>query len=206
MDELIARAGRLAASGGRHILGITGPPGVGKSTLAEAVTSALGQARAALVGMDGFHRSQSVLERLGRRDRMGAIDTFDDAGYAELIVCLAAAKPCDEPIVAPAFDRDIEEPTAAGVVVPSDVPLVVTEGNYLLARSGEWPRARQHMTEVWFVTLPEPTRQERLIARHIRHGKTPGAARDWALGPDQVNAHLIETTRGDADIVVDLDG
>lgn len=206
MDELIARASSLAGGGDRHILGITGPPGAGKSTLAQAIVSALGATQAALVSMDGFHLSQHVLEQLGRRDRMGAIDTFDDVGYAELIARLAAAKPGDDPIFAPAFNRDIEEPIAAGVMVPSDVPLVITEGNYLLATDGEWPRARQHMAEVWFVTLPESTRLERLIARHIRHGKSPDAARAWALGTDQVNADLIEATRDAADFVVELAG
>ena len=77
----IERAKALAAQGTRKILGIAGPPGGGKSTVARAVVADLGD-QARLIPMDGFHLAQAELVRLGRRDRMGAPDTFDAAGYA----------------------------------------------------------------------------------------------------------------------------
>src|ERR1700759_1902750 len=80
MDEaLLARARALAEAGGRRLLGITGAPGAGKATLAAAVVDALGE-RAVLVPMDGFHLANAELERLGRRERKGAVDTFDERG------------------------------------------------------------------------------------------------------------------------------
>ena len=87
--RLLARARRLAEGGRRAVLGIAGPPGGGKSTLAERVVDALGD-RAAFVPMDGFHLAQPELVRLGRRDRMGAPDTFDAAGYVALLERLRA--------------------------------------------------------------------------------------------------------------------
>ena len=45
LASLIARAEALAASGQRRILGITGAPGCGKGTVAEAVLRALGAVR-----------------------------------------------------------------------------------------------------------------------------------------------------------------
>jgi pantothenate kinase len=84
-DDLLDRARQLAVPGRRHILGITGAPGAGKSWLAEKLAHALGAARAAVVSMDGFHLANRVLTDLGIRDRKGAIDTFDAAGYAELL-------------------------------------------------------------------------------------------------------------------------
>jgi len=200
--ELVARARRLAAGGERRILGIVGPPGAGKSTLARAVVEALGPALAVEVGMDGYHLSNAVLTDLGRGDRKGAIDTFDDAGYAALIARLADARPGDPPVYAPVFRREIEEPVAAGVAVPSDVPLVVTEGNYLLAASGAWPAARARMTEVWYLDVPDDVRLARLEERHHAFGKSRDDARRWAHGSDQVNAELIEATRDRADVVV----
>ena len=80
-DRASARARRR---GHRKILGIAGPPGGGKSTVARAVVAELGD-QARLVPMDGFHLAQAELVRLGRRDRMGAPDTFDAAGYAALL-------------------------------------------------------------------------------------------------------------------------
>ncbi len=201
--ELVARARALAERGERAILGITGAPGAGKSTLGHALARALGPRLAVEVGMDGFHLSNAVLTKLGRRDRKGAIDTFDDAGYAALIARLAQARPGDPPVYAPVFRREIEEPIAAGVAVSAEVPLVVTEGNYLLATSGTWPAARERMTEVWFVTVPDDVRLARLEERHRAFGKSPDEARRWANGSDQVNAELIEATRDAADLVVE---
>lgn len=201
--DLVARARALAVAGERRVLGLTGAPGAGKSTLAEALAAALGQDRAVVAGMDGFHLSNAVLERHGSRDRKGAIDTFDDAGYAALVERLARAGRGDPPVYAPAFRRDLEEPIAAGIEVPSTVPLVITEGNYLLVRSGAWPAARALMAEVWYLDPIEDLRLERLVARHHEYGKPMPDARAWALGTDQRNADLIVETRDDADLVVE---
>src|SRR5215218_9597279 len=148
--ELFARARALAEQGGRRILGIAGPPGGGKSTVARAVVAELGE-QARLVPMDGFHLAQSELVRLGRRDRMGAPDTFDAAGFAALLQRLRG----DEPVVyAPEFRREIEEPIAGAIAVPKEIPLVVTEGNYLLL----WPEVQPLLDETWYVETDEELR------------------------------------------------
>jgi pantothenate kinase len=201
---LVERARALATPGARSVLGITGPPGAGKSTLAEAVVAALGPQLAVGVGMDGFHLSNAVLAVQGSVARKGAIDTFDDAGYAALIARLADARPGDPPVYAPVFRREIEEPVAAGVEVRSDVPLVVTEGNYLLAPSGAWPPARAQMAEVWYVDVPDDVRLARLVDRHHAFGKDRDDAHRWAHGSDEVNAAVVRATRGAADLVVRL--
>lgn len=205
--ELVERARGLAAGpgdGGPVILGITGPPGAGKSTLAAGLAAALGSEVAVVVGMDGFHLANVVLDARGSRDRKGAVDTFDDAGYCELIRRIAALRPGDSPVLAPEFRREIEEPIANAVVVRPDVRLVITEGNYLLADSGHWPRARAHMAEVWYVDLDDDVRLERLTARHHAHGKTLEAAREWSRGSDQRNAEFIVRTRDRSDRHVTL--
>src|SRR5918997_5185733 len=170
----VERARELAAAGGRRILGIAGPPGGGKSTVARAVVAELGE-RARLVPMDGFHLAQSELVRLGRRDRMGAPDTFDATGYAALLKRLRG----EEPVVyAPEFRRAIEEPIAGAIAVPRSTPLVVTEGNYLLVPDGPWAGVRPLLDECWYADLDEPTRLRWLIQRHVEHGKTLQAARE----------------------------
>ena len=54
LPDLYVRAERLAARQSRTLLGITGAPGAGKSTIARAIISAVGD-RSRLVEMDGFH-------------------------------------------------------------------------------------------------------------------------------------------------------
>ncbi|MEE6297373.1 nucleoside/nucleotide kinase family protein [Georgenia wangjunii] len=177
LDTLVERA-RALTTGPRRILGIAGAPGSGKSTLTDALVSALAPA-AVLVPMDGFHLANAELERLGRRDRKGAPDTFDAAGYVALLTRLRAAD--GEAVYAPIFDRDLEEAIAGAVPVPPQTPLVVTEGNYLLLEDEPWARVRDLLDEAWFVEVDDELRVERLIRRHVEHGKTPAAAREWVL-------------------------
>src|ERR1700722_9982351 len=150
--DLVADAARLAVPGQRHILGITGAPGAGKSTLAERLVAAL-DGRAVLVGMDGFHLAHRQLRRLGRAERKGAEDTFDAVGYAELLTRLRRRE--NGIGYAPEFRGDLEEPIACAVPVPQEVPLVVTEGNYLLVPNPPWDRVRGLLDEVWFLAPAE---------------------------------------------------
>ena len=197
LGDLVGRARALGP--GRRLLGITGPPGSGKTTLAAALVAALG-AHAVAVPMDGFHLAEAELLRLGRQDRKGAPDTFDAAGYAALLRRLR--DPQEALVYAPAFDRDLEEPVAGSVPVPADVPLVVTEGNYLLLEDDGWGAVRPLLDEVWYVDLDDAVRLQRLVARHVRHGRDPDAAAAWASGTDEANARRIAATRARADLLV----
>ncbi|MEU8761774.1 nucleoside/nucleotide kinase family protein [Streptomyces sp. NPDC048659] len=199
-EELARRAEALAGAGGRRLLGITGPPGAGKSTLAARLAAHLGD-RAVLVPMDGFHLAQAELERLGRAARKGAPDTFDAAGYAALLVRLRAAEP-GTTVYAPTFDRALEEPVAGSVAVPPEVPLVITEGNYLLYDEGPWAAVPSLLDEVWYLDVDPRVRVPRLVARHVRFGKDEEAARRWVARSDEANARLVEAGRGRAHLVV----
>ena len=179
--------------GPRVVVGIVGPPGAGKSTLAEQLVAALPDA--VLLPMDGFHLPQARLVELGRRDRMGAPDTFDVEGFAAI---LAAARL--GPVVAPGFDRAVEEPVPGAVAIGGE-RVVVVEGNYLL----HWPEVASRLDATFYVDLDDDVRLERLIARHVRFGKTPDAAREWSLGPDQRNALIVQGTAARADAVIRLE-
>ena len=88
------------------------------------------------------------------------------------------------------------------IAVPADVPLIVTEGIYLLL-DGPWAAVRPLLDEVWFVEGDESIRQERLLARHIAHGRTPAAARAWVASTDEPNAEQIRRFRAGADWIVE---
>lgn len=205
LSHLVERAGALAATGGRRVLGVTGPPGAGKSTVAEALTAALG-AVCVVVPMDGFHLAQEQLDALGRADRKGAPDTFDAAGFVALLGRVRRQR--DDPggavVYAPRFHREIEEPIAGAIAVPADVPLVVVEGNYLLLETGEWAAVRPLLDECWYVEPDDAVRRERLIRRHEAFGRPPEAARAFALGSDARNAQLVAASRHRADLLVRL--
>jgi pantothenate kinase len=207
LDCLIDHARSLAATGSRRILGIVGAPGAGKSTVSDAIAAALGD-RAVIVGMDGFHLDNAELVRLGRRDRKGAPDTFDVDGYVALLSRLArAGRTAESPgtsIYAPRFDRSLEASIGSAVLVRPEVPLVITEGNYLLFDDHGWQGVAAHLDESWYVDVDDEVRRDRLIARRLGHGHARDEAEAWVLGVDEPNARLVDATKQRATRIVTL--
>jgi pantothenate kinase len=184
------------------LLGIAGSPGAGKSTLAAALVDALGPEVAVLVPLDGFHLDDRVLDVLGRRGRKGAPDTFDAAGYVSLLRRIRDRH--DDVVYAPVFLREREQAVAGALPVRAEVPLVVTEGNYLLA-DGPFAAVRPLLDEVWFLDVDPALRRQRLVSRHVAHGRAAEQAERWVASSDDANALLIEATRDRADLVVRLE-
>jgi pantothenate kinase len=192
------RVRALLAPGRRVLLGLVGAPGSGKSTLAQALLEAFA-GQAVVVPMDGFHLANSELARLGRAGRKGAPDTFDSVGYAALLRRIKA-QGADETVYAPEYRREIEEAIAGAIAVPPELPLVITEGNYLLMEQGAWAGVRGLLDEAWFVGGDDALRLERLVQRHVQFGRSPQAALEWVQGTDEPNARAIEATAQRADL------
>lgn len=191
--EFQARIEALLAAGGRRLLGLVGAPGAGKSTLAEALLERYG-AVAQVVPMDGFHLANVELTRLGLAARKGAPDTFDAAGYVALLKRLRTPVPL-ETVYAPAFRREIEEPIAGAIAVLPETRLVITEGNYLLLDEPPWNAVAGLLDDCWYVDVDDTLRRERLVARHMRHGRDAAAAQAWVEHTDEPNARRIAATR-----------
>ena len=196
---VLAAVEALVPPTGRRLLGLAGPPGAGKSTLAERLVAAIGPV-SVVVPLDGFHLPRDALAGRGLANVKGAPETFDRAGFAALLGRLISRDRVDPlPVLAPRFHREIEEPVADEIVVTPGVRLVVAEGNYLLT----WPEVRALFDEVWYVEASsERRRVDELVARHVRFGRSPAQARAWVLRSDEANARLVAEGRSGADRVV----
>ncbi|MCW2795838.1 nucleoside/nucleotide kinase family protein [Nocardioides sp.] len=183
----------------RFLLGITGSPGAGKSTLAAALAASYG---AVVVPLDGFHLADVELSRRGLLDRKGAPETFDAEGYAALLARIRSRP--EHVVMAPMFERDLEQPIAGAIPVSPQAGLVITEGNYLLLDDVHWHGVRANLDAVWHVVTEDALRLKRLVGRHVESGKSPETAQAWVRRVDQPNAQTIEAARFRADLVLDL--
>jgi len=177
----------------RTILGLIGPPGAGKSTLA-ARLQALHPDQSQIVPMDGYHLANVELARLGRAARKGAPDTFDSHGYAALLKRLRQQGP-GETVYAPEYRRTIEEPVAGAIPIFPAARLLIAEGNYLALDQGGWSAVAALLDEIWYVEVDPALRHARLVARHVQFGRSQQAAEDWVQSTDAPNARLIESTQ-----------
>lgn len=204
LDRLASQVRDAAtASEGRFLLGIAGSPGSGKTTLARALVERInrtGAGTAAYLPMDGFHLANSTLDRLGLRDRKGAIETFDGWGFVALLD--RVRREADHIVYAPSFRRNVDEGIAGEIAIAPDVEIVVIEGNYLLIDEIPWSSIRDRLDSAWFCSTSESERERRLVDRHTRHGRTIAEATAWARDVDGANAVLIEAARDRADLVV----
>ncbi len=206
LDATLALVGPiLVGSRGtaRTIVGIAGPPGAGKSTLANALTEALqadlGAEAAVTVPMDGFHLSNVELERLGLTDRKGAVQTFDAHSFAHLIERVARG---DELVYAPAYSRVLHESIGGVIPVFPHTRVIVVEGNYLLLPDEPWIRARPLFDLAIYLDAPDEVRLDRLRRRQRSRGLDATQAEEWVQRSDEANARLIATTRRHADAVL----
>lgn len=199
----LKRVEDLLSDGRRKLLGLVGPPGAGKSTLAVALRDAFAL-RSQVVPMDGYHLANVELQRLGRAGRKGAPDTFDSAGYSSLLKRLREQRD-GEIVYAPEFRREIEEPIAGAIPVLPETQLIIAEGNYLLLDEGPWSEVARLLDEVWYIDVDDSLRSDRLVQRHEQFGRSREAAIAWVAGTDEPNARLIRATRSRATIAFNAD-
>ena len=181
----------------RFIVAVAGPPGAGKSTIAEAIVAAIGTG-ARVVPMDGFHFDNAVLDKLGQRARKGAPETFDALGFFHLMQRLRAGGDAAIPV----FDRDMDLARAGADMVTGADKYLIVEGNYLLLNEAPWCDLAPVFDLTVFIDVPEDELDRRLVNRWRHHGKTPAEARHWIDSNDMPNIRRVTQGSRRADIVI----
>lgn len=179
-----------ATNRNRQLVGIAGPPGGGKSTLAEQLDKELKgrEVPCCIVPMDGFHLDNRVLESNGTLHRKGAPNTFDADGF---VGCIQRIKQATETVYVPVFDRDRDIAIAGAQTVSPTDDIVIVEGNYLLLDAAPWNALAPLFTIRLFINPGLDVVEQRILKRWRDANKPEVEVQAKTYGNDMPNAKTV---------------
>lgn len=198
LDELILELKRIAPDKQRQLVALAGPPGAGKSHLADSIFSRLDEdlpGKTQILPMDGFHFDDMVLKARGDLERKGAPHTFDAGGLLSALRRIRADH--GEDVAVPVFDRSIEIARAGARIIGPEARLIIVEGNYLLLDDERWRPITAMFDSTVFIDVPEPVLHERLMARWSHLSKDERKCK--MEGNDLLNMRLVLSKSRTAD-------
>jgi pantothenate kinase len=198
--EVVSRAGDTK----RFLIAIAGPPGAGKSTMADHIADALralGET-AAVLPMDGFHIDNAILIERGQLARKGIPETFDVRGFLDII---RAVRPADQEVLVPVFDRSRELAIASARPISPEHRFIIVEGNYLLFSLGKWAELEGVFDYSIMLAPPIEVLEERLWARWRGYKLSEEESGKKVYENDLPNGRLILGNRRRADVTFETD-
>ncbi len=200
----------------RFIVAIAGPPGSGKSVFSEQlqwlVTKGFFHKKAAshTLPMDGFHYSNDYLESHKRKLPDGSEiplawvkgqpDTIDIPSlrrHLELLI----QRPAE--VAWPGYSRYTHDILPHLYRIHEPANLLFVEGNYLLLNAGPFKGITSFFDLKIYLDAPAAGVLSNLMDRHMRGGKSVEQAKEWVKRIDLPNARIAESTRANADLIIE---
>ncbi|MGN6367550.1 MAG: hypothetical protein ACTHN5_04750 [Phycisphaerae bacterium] len=209
----------LAAKPRRFLVAIAGPPGSGKSVLAEQLHWLIERGllhkemHSVALPMDGFHFPQAHLQnnfrslpdgtRIPLDSVKGQPDTFDVKSLRQAIKTLVGRP---EYMEWPGYSRFTHDVAPGKYHIHYSANFVIVEGNYILVDRGPFHGIPDLFDLKIYIDGPAPKIIANLMERHIAGGKSVDEAKEWVKRIDLPNARIAESTRSHADVIIERDG
>jgi len=195
----------------RGLVGISAPPGTGKSVLSAwlaAAARALNLDQIAFLAVDGYHLPNVVLQSRTGTEPDGRIvsllklkgtpATFD---AERLLADLQALKTSHEEIFLPGYSRVRHEPVPASIRIGSAARWVFVEGNFLFLDLPPWRSIRGLLDRRVYLDADDETLRAHLRERHEAAGRDAAWIEEHFRRTDGPNIQLVRTSARYADIV-----
>ncbi|KAF7154471.1 hypothetical protein RHSIM_Rhsim01G0269700 [Rhododendron simsii] len=229
-ERLVPTAAVASNPNFKRIVGLAGPPGAGKSTIANEIVRRINKLWpekscsfdsqvdppevAAVIPMDGFHFYCHQLDAMEVVIPLFMTLLMSDPEEAHarrgapwtfdpelLLKCLNTLR-VQGSVYAPSFDHVVGDPVQDDIFVNLQHKVVIVEGNYLLLDKGVWKDISSVFDEKWFIEVDIETAMQRVLKRHILTGKPPDVAK-WRIEyNDRPNAELIMKSKKNADLII----
>lgn len=196
---------------GRFMVGISGPPGAGKTVTAAVLSACLEElgAHPVVVPLDGFHYPNAYLQshrgtdHEGKPRRLSEIKgwhtTFDAHRALAALTDLKNGRAARLPV----YSRSLHDPVESALAVEESHSIVLFEGNYLFMPFEPWDSMFSLFDLTLFVTAPREVLVAQIRERHIRGGRSAARADEKIATVDGPNMDAVLTVSSRAEYVIE---